>query len=136
MPEHVDENTRYDESPRLAFRGYQRHRKQSKWGTWALCFPPAALLWTVFWLLLLNQASPPDAATPNQPSRGLGFQVWMLAIGDALFLLAGSYLAVRGISDSYYKHGRAALALAINLVLFVALLIAMSLRLFAGSVAA
>ncbi|MEX2215050.1 MAG: hypothetical protein WD768_13025 [Phycisphaeraceae bacterium] len=128
MPEHVDPNTPHEDGPPLVFRGYRRHRKQSRWGSWSLAFPPLAVLWSVFWLLIVNQQR------EVEPSTGVSLAGWALVIGAGLILLAGTLLASRGVADTYYKRGSAALALAINLVLFVGLIVAMGLRLFAGSI--
>ena len=60
-PEHLAERDDYaapGPPPPLVAYGYRRHRPQSPWGFWGLLFPPAALLWTTFWLLMLNQARP------------------------------------------------------------------------------
>jgi hypothetical protein len=118
-----------ESNPQLIFRSYRRHRRQSRWGTCSLFAPPVALLWCTFWYLMMNRPS-----LQNQ-GRAISTELIALAAGCALISLIGASLATAGMLDGYHKHGRAALGLAINCVLLVAVAAAFCLRVFSTSVA-
>jgi len=113
----------------LVMRSYRRHRKQSRWGTYSFIAPPIAILWVVFWYLMSNRPK-----IGRETSAAISMEAMAMMIGCAAISLVGVALATAGMLDGYYKHGRAAVGLAVNMVVLVGVGILFFLRVFSQSV--
>lgn len=120
-----DDPTQSEEQGQLVMRGYRRHRKHSRWGLIALFCPLAAILWAMFWYLMMQQVEADPTAPPTSDRQ----ELMLSQIGCLVFAGLGLLFAMLGLAGHRTRHHLASAGLVVN----IAYLLILGLLIWGGA---